>query len=316
MIRPELLDMPALHCSLDRELGDFYQDFSPANRMVESGYHGTLDERGVPLVRYTGQGSFRNVITTAQYALANMTAARRGETGRMERVRALCDSMVETQVAEGEWKGCWIAAFDDPKYPWLRAPWCSALGSGNALSALLRGWEMLGDPVYLEAAEAAYHGLHRPRDRMALVLEDGAELWYEEYPATPPLHVLNGHVYALLGVADYARVTGDPEADRRWRKAADTVARNLGAFDLGYWSGYDMRTREPVSVHYHKNIHIPQLRILGRLTGRPEFDRVADRWQGYLHSPVSAVRRRAAGWRRGMRKRLARLSAAARGDRG
>ena len=91
-------------------------------------------------------------------------------------------------------------AHDNPKYPWLRSPWTSALATGNAMSALLRGWQLFDDDRYRAAAGVAYDALHEPRTGIAIF--DGDELWYEEYPGDPPLHVLNGHIYALLGVVD------------------------------------------------------------------------------------------------------------------
>lgn len=290
VIKPASLDLPPLHVSLDRELGDYYQDFSPAIELVESGYHGTVDEFGVPCLENQGAPRYYNAITTAQYALANMTAHRRGRPGRRELARAQAESLLETQEEDGEWAGCWLIRYDNPKYPFLRAPWTSALASGNAMSALLRAWEMFGDDRYRSAAEAAYHGLHVQRAEMRLSEDDGQELWYEEYPADPPMHVLNGHVYCLLGVADYARVSGEEEADSRWRQAAATALARLDEFDLGYWSAYELRWREPAAVHYQKNIHVPQLRILAQLTGQREFATVADRWERYLLSPVSRLR--------------------------
>jgi hypothetical protein len=283
MIKPESLSFPPLRCSLDRELGDYYQDFSAATLLLESGYHGASDAAGVPVVIVDGE-SLYNTITTAQSALANMTLLRRGEASRGPLARAQLDSLLATQEQAGEWTGCWLMTHDHAKYRWLRAPWSSALGSGNALSALLRGWELFEDERYRRAADAAYAGLHTTRSTMRLVEDVGDELWYEEYPGDPPVHVLNGHVYCLLGVLDYARATGDPLAEERWRRAACTTARHLRRFDLGYWSAYDLRWREPATMHYHKNIHIPQLRILAALTGDAGFTAVAERWLRRLRS--------------------------------
>jgi hypothetical protein len=288
MIKPETLDVPPLHCSLDRELGDYYQDFSQAIALVEGGYHGGMDEHGVPTFSIAS-GTFYNPISIGQYALANMTAFRHGEASRGPLARAQLDWLAGAQARDGEWTGCWVMDHDDPKYPWLRTPWSSALTSGNAMSALLRGWQLFGDEVYGEAARLAYHGLHATRDR-TLYLDSGEELWYEEYPGDPPLHVLNGHVYCLLGVADYARATGDSTADAMWRRAAATALSRLDEFDLGYWSAYDLRWREPVTLHYQKNIHIPQMRILAALTAEPGFSLVADRWERYWNSRVSRLR--------------------------
>ncbi len=298
------LALEPLHCSLDLPLGDYYQDLEPAVQIVESGYHGPLDERGVPLVRYPGQGDFHNAITTAQYTLANVSRVLRGDRTRRGRVALLCDALVAAQESTGPAAGLWLQHFDHPKYPWLRAPWASAMAQGNAISALLRGWEILGEEGYRSAAEAGYRGLHGDGFSPPLVREGGEDLWYEEYPAEPPLHVLNGHVYALLGVLDWARVSDDPAAAARWRRAARTVERGVERFDLGYWSSYDLRTREPVDRHYHKNIHIPQLRILASLLGSPALEGVADRWEGYLASRLSRIRLAAAFRLRGLRNRL------------
>ncbi|MDQ3720556.1 MAG: D-glucuronyl C5-epimerase family protein, partial [Actinomycetota bacterium] len=239
MISLHSLDFGPLNCSLDRVLGDYYQDFLPAIDLVESGYHGGLDDEGVPLVRYRNQGTYYNAVIPAQYALANMIALRRGDHARADRVRVQLNWLVAEQEATGELAGCWLMNYDNPKYPWLQAPWTSAMASGNAISALLRGWELFGDERYRVAADAAYAALHVARTSMVLCQENGEELWYEEYPAEPPLRVLNGHVYALLGVVDHARVTGEPEAEARWRRAAATLLSHLDEFDLGYWSAYD-----------------------------------------------------------------------------
>ena len=47
-MRPERLEFPPLNCTHDERLGDYYQDFSAAIELIESGYHGSIDERGVP----------------------------------------------------------------------------------------------------------------------------------------------------------------------------------------------------------------------------------------------------------------------------
>lgn len=290
MIKPESLSFPPLHCSLDRELGDYYQDFGPAVQLVESGYHGGMDEEGIPWMRSPQGIPVHSAILTAQYALANITLLRQGDDARADRARAQVESLVATQERQGEWAGCWVMTSDNPKYEWLRAPWVSALASGNSISALLRAWEVFGESRYLTAAEAAYVGLHRARTEMRLVEEAGDELWYEEYPADPPMRVLNGHVYALLGVLDYARVSNDAIAHARWRRAAATLLAHIDEFDLGYWSAYDLRWREPAMIHYQKNIHVPQMRILAALTGKTKFADIADRWEGYLGSVMCRLR--------------------------
>jgi hypothetical protein len=290
VIKPETLDLPPLHLSFDQELGDYYQDFSAAIELVEGGFHGTLDEQGVPLVRHGPESPERNPIVTAQYAIANTTAFLKGDVERGKLARRLLDSLVADQESSGEWRGAWLATHDDPKYRWLKAPWTSSLTYGNCLSALLRGWQLFGEESYRSAADAAYASLHLPRAGAPLVDERDGDLWYEEYPGDPPLRVLNGHVYTALGVLDYARARGDDLAMERWQRAAGTTLRHIAGWDLGFWSAYDLRWREPATQHYHKNIHVPQLRILAALTGEAGFADVADRWSRQVGSLRSRAR--------------------------
>jgi hypothetical protein len=291
LLRPESFDLAPLNVSLAPVLGDYYQDLSPALAFVESGHYGaSLDDAGVPLARFGDQGVFHNAVITAQYALANLIALTRGDDRRRDRAQAQLEWLVASQQTSGELAGCWLMEYDNEKYPWLRAPWTSALASGTSISALLRGWETFGDDRYRAAATTAYEALHRPGAGLTLNSPDTRELWYEEYPAEPPLHVLNGHAYALLGVVDHARVTGDLEAEERWRLAAATLLSHLAQFDLGYWSAYDLRSHEPASLHYQKNIHVPLLRILATLTGESGFTAAADRWANQFRSRTSRVR--------------------------
>jgi hypothetical protein len=301
------LDLAPLPCSICQPLGDYYQDFRPILGIVESGHHGELDRMGVPRVLYPSQGLFYNATTISQYALANASAAIRGDAERKSRLRVLCDWLVQEQQTQGDGTGLWLMAFDNPKYSWLRAPWSSALAQGQAVSALLRGAELLDDRGYSDAACSAYEALHGRRTSLSLVDETGPELWYEEYPAVRPLHVLNGHVYALLGVLDFARAFDDEVAHARWRRAVTTLSARLGEYDLGYWSAYDLLTKEPVDHHYHKNIHIPQLRILHGLGGGAAFAACADRWEAYMDNRLARTRRAVSVRLRGIRRRISRV---------
>jgi hypothetical protein len=290
LIAPHELEFPPLLCSREGTLGDYYQDFSAAIDLVEGGYHGGMDADGVPLLSLGPHEQVANAVTTAQYALANLIAVGRGERQRERIAKVQLDWLVQEQELTGRWSGCWLMRHDNPKYRWLRAPWTGALALAHPISALLRGWEMFGVPQYREAAEFAYLALHAEGAERGLIRATDDVLWYEEYPADPPLHVLNGHIYTLLATLDYARITGDSEAERRWRQAAMTALAHLRSYDLGYWSLYDLRWREPASLHYHKNIHIPQLRILAALTGEHGFTASANAWSAYLDSRVSRAR--------------------------
>jgi heparosan-N-sulfate-glucuronate 5-epimerase len=279
----------------DAPLGGFYQDFTAALDLVHGGVHGPMDVDGRPMTVSGGAAPCYNAIIIAQYALACVSKARSGDRESRERLRVQADWLVAQQEKRGRDRGFWLQRFDNQKYAALRAPWVSALAQGNALSALLRAGEILENEAYLAAAQLGFEGLRRTTVEGGVLWEAGADLWLEEYPLEPPGHVLNGAIYALWGVLDLARATGEAEAWRIWHQGAATIARHLEAFDTGFWSRYELATPELVSVHYHKNIHIPQLDVMHRLTAEPTFRDVARRWRRYLRSPLSWTRRKIEG---------------------
>ena len=57
MIKPETLDFPPLHCSLDPE--SVNAGLLPAIALVEGGYHGGIDEHGVATFSIPS-GTYRN----------------------------------------------------------------------------------------------------------------------------------------------------------------------------------------------------------------------------------------------------------------
>ncbi len=122
--------------------------------------------------------------------------------------------------------------------------------------------------------------------------DESGDLWFEEYIVSPPTHILNGFIWALWGVYDYALATKEAAAQELFARGVRTLLHNLDRYDLGFWSLYEQSgTRLPMvaSAFYHR-LHIVQLRVMHRLTGEELFARVADRWESYARSRVNRAR--------------------------
>jgi heparosan-N-sulfate-glucuronate 5-epimerase len=299
-LNPWTLSLPVDQVGKEAPLERYYQDFSAALGLVRGEFHGPIDPQGIPLYDQN-DGVFRyNAIIIAQYALALVPGALEGDEESRRVLETQADWLVKNQEGSGPQKGFWLQRFDNRKYPKLRNPWVSALSQGNALSALLRAHEILCKQDYFTAAESAFQAIRLPLSQGGVLWEEGEDLWLEEYPFSPPGHVLNGAIYALFGVLDYARVSGDAQAWKIWERGAGTVARHLPAFDTGFWSLYELGAPELTSLHYHKNIHLPQLQAFFLLTGDPAVEGILRRWRRYLFNPWSHIRRLAEGrarWR-------------------
>jgi heparosan-N-sulfate-glucuronate 5-epimerase len=280
------LQIRAARASLCADLGIYYLDMTTCIPLVESGFHGLLDAAGVPLTDVGGGRQVYDTITISQYALAlhDLYQHDRQEV-HAQKFAIQLEAVVARIEREGEWRGFLIHQWTNLKYRRLRTPWVSALAQGMAISVLLRGYRLWSHENLLKEAEAVFRAMARPIETGGVRAADRCgHLWFEEYPLTPPVHVLNGFIFALWGVLDFARVTGDPDARKWWSEGIETLKAHIPDFDSGFWSLYDLRYRELASLHYHANIHPPQLEAMYALTGERIFLQYARRWRRFAHS--------------------------------
>lgn len=172
----------------------------------------------------------------------------------------------------------------------VRPPWYSAMAQGLALSAFCRLHYLTGEPRWRVAADAVFETFVRVPRRTApwTVRVDGCgHLWLEEYPrpaGSPPLRVLNGHLFATIGVYDHLWLTGDPRAALVFDAAATTIADHGPEYRVpGECSLYSL-TRPVQRPAYHTT-HKWQLRRLGGWTGDARFTELADLFEQDLPNP-------------------------------
>jgi hypothetical protein len=87
------------------------------------------------------------------------------------------------------------------------APWISCIAQGQAISELMRAYQLTGSATYLHAARHALNPfLHTVPGGLTSWWDGvgGSHRWYEEYPAAQPPHVLNGFMFAIVGLHDLA----------------------------------------------------------------------------------------------------------------
>ena len=262
-------------------LGEYYMTFRS-----KAEYAGPYDWAGVPILNYRGAiGCQYNPIAIAQYGLGNFNCfMETGEAGRRSRALAAADWLVTNLEPNRQKLWVWHHHFDWHYRTTLEAPWYSALAQGQGISLLVRAFQETGEEQYLEAARKAFGAFGRGLADGGVSYRNGAgRVWFEEYVVDPPSHILNGFLWAAWGVRDYALLTKAEEASRLFAEAVTTLAENLGRYDTGYWSLYElspMRLPMLASPFYHR-LHIVQLKVMAGLTGEPKFVEFARRWQCY-----------------------------------
>lgn len=272
--------------SVSNVLEDYYIDMRPAKIHYTSNiYGGRFDDKGVPMIQ-TELGLTYFPINIAQYGF--MLHADYHEMGDHQVLRILknCLKVLEDLKTEKGDYAIWYHQHYEDKYL-INAPWASAMAQGEVISFYLRMYQILGDDSLLQTAIKAYNYLKIDyHDGGVRRIDENGDLWFEEYPSNPPSYVLNGFIYAIFGLYDLYRVTGNLDVKLDIDACIKTLKVNLHRFDSGYWSNYDLLKKELVRYYYQKNVHVPQLEILYKLTGEPIFDKYKRKWEKNLN-PVN-----------------------------
>lgn len=187
------------------------------------------------------------------------------------KVLACADWAVENQQDNGGW-----ITFD---FKSREQPY-SSMAQAEGISLLVRAHILTSEEKYLASAKKAVTFMLKPIYIGGTTYYEGEDVIFKEYTSEPP--VLNGWIFSLWGVLDYAKHTGDEEIKDIYDASVKTLARNLPDFDNGFWSKYDIENRI-CSPFYHK-LHIAQLNVMYDLTGVEEFKSFANKWEKYQDS--------------------------------
>jgi hypothetical protein len=268
-------------------LGDYYIDLR-----AKTGYRGPFDDAGIPILDYRGEiGRQYNPCAVAQYALGLFQRWREGDAASGDRFADMARWLIANQQLGGSRDGEWLYLFDLDAYG-VRSPWPSALAQGQAVSVLLRADKFLNLPEARAAAERGRAAMLRPIQSGGLTRTISEGLILEEVVADRMTAILDGMIFSLFGLLDYAYVAGDADVTRNTYQYVDTIERLLPRYDLGYWSKADLYQETPpmlASAFYH-GLHVHQLQVLAKVTGRPVFAEYAERWRTAAAGRVNRTR--------------------------
>lgn len=198
--------------------------------------------------------------------------------------RSAADYLVEAQEREGVRAGAWSFQYAYPHTFLLEPPWVMGMAQGEGASLLVRVGRATGRDEYLDAATRALSPLWRRVSDGGTSAKLPTGSWVpEEYPTSPPSHVLNGAIFALYGVHDVWRCLADEDVGRRYDDLRDALARALPLWDLGYWSRYDLFPHRLVNIaspFYHR-LHVNQLRAWERFDPDPRVRETRERFEMY-----------------------------------
>ena len=239
-----------------------------------------LDAEGFPMP----DGSHYNIVTLAQFALCRWGRSLSGAEPSSYFL-AVADKLVSLTQPDGSIPYLYAAIGQNP-------PWTSGMAQGVTLSVLARAYALTSDPKYLAAGKLVLDHMVQLRsssgDRSDLGDVSPSLNGYsiiEEAPRSSfSTHVLNGFEFGIIGLNDWAAITGDLKAKLYFDSCIGTLQKAFTYWDLGDWTNYDLNYLIPGSVGVdpafaeYQGLHIALQDTLGQITGNSLFNTYRDRW--------------------------------------
>ena len=271
----------------ERLLRSIHEFVSPAKRAI-AGAGVRVAADGVPFVDYRGTlGRQFNPVVVSQTALAHFGRIHTGDPDARRQFLNCADWLVVHRVRQAGFSTL------DYDFAWvtyaLTPPWRSGMAQGRALEVLVRAHELTDETHYLDVAHELLSAFFVEVDSGGVTYKsDGKGWWYEEYaqPSCRRSHVLNGMMFAVLGIYDYYEYTGftDIAAGILFDQGVLSLQSALSLYDHNGDSNYD-RLGDRAGPKYHA-IHIDQLDQLYAITHHEVFRLYRDRWVRFQNRPL------------------------------
>jgi len=188
-----------------------------------------------------------------------------------------CVWAVQNQLPNGAWDNF---SFVFPDYPF------GAMCQGEASSLLVRAYKETGNRSYLDSAIKAIDYMITPVENGGTLLVKESDYILLEYMHKAP--VLNGWIFALMGLYDVLLIYKDSKFNEIYERSMDTIARHIQRYDKGYWSYYSI-DGTIASEFYHK-LHIAQMQALFQISANEVFRTYSVKWTNDVNKLSRRIR--------------------------
>jgi hypothetical protein len=157
-------------------------------------------------------------------------------------------------------------------------PWTSAMSQGTGLEALTRAYQATQNAAYLNVATAALP-IFSVAPPVGVNVGAPAGTRFLQYTFAPTTDIINAFLQSLIGLDDFAHVSGNPTAAQLFATGNAEAQAELPGFDTGAWSLYQPGLEDTLDYH---TLVTGFLQQLCTLTGAPVYCTTAQRFESYL----------------------------------
>jgi hypothetical protein len=198
---------------------------------------------------FAGEGLQLHPLSTFKKANALHGACERREpTCDEAALRRILDEMTNLAVKRGRDFIAWEYLF---YFGGGTPPWMSGMAQATAIQAYGRAAQLLSEPKYTETARRALGAFETPPPTGVRTTGPRGGVHYLQYSFAPRLFIFNAFLQSLIGLYDFDRIVGDPEARRLFDQAEPEASQEVPLSDVGDWSLYNYAGHES-SRDYHE----------------------------------------------------------------
>ena len=234
---------------------------------------------GIPLIKVEKGITIEFPIAVFQYGLGLYDLLLSSNDSSMEKkFREISDWALNNQELLGSWDN-FSYIYKDHKY--------SAMAQGQGASLLIRAYVHFKEIKYFEAAKKAIDFMLIPLENGGTVKHIGNQIFLQEF--TNKDTVLNGWIFAIFGLYDFALTSNDDHYFNTLRITLTTLTENLHTFDSGYWSYYNI-TGSILSSRFYHRLHISLLKVLFELFKVEVFQQTYKKWEKFDRNLISRTK--------------------------
>jgi hypothetical protein len=230
---------------------------------------------------FPGQGLQMHPLSTFKKANHMHGTCERQEAGcSLDRLRRLLDEMEDIAVQRSRRFIAWEYGFH---FGGGSPPWISGMAEATAIQAYGRASDLLGEPRYVETAQRALGAFETLPPNGVRAVGFAGGIHYLQYSFAPRLYIFNAFLQSLIGLHDFARITGDTRAAELYEEAEPEAREEIPLSDVGDWSRYSYRGAES-NRDYHELLREFLASMCSRRLGAL-YCEYADRYRGYQVDP-------------------------------
>lgn len=257
-----------------------YYPLSFKKRLFEKHYL-SFDEQGLPLSGVINGDLAHHVTTISSFCFANWEMfLETGEDKFVKYILLAADYFLSKARYHEPGRATILWYFDKSETDGKNC----AMDQGEAISVLARAYCFSGDNKYLKLASdiSASFNYGLSEKGVSEKIPGTESIWFLEGEK----YILNGHAYALIGLWELWRVSGDKKHYAIFKKGYNSLTAQVGLFDKGYWTIYMLEDRKYLASMMYHNLHICQLKILDNLESHPVLKSYAKKFERYAANPL------------------------------